>query len=783
MALGDAHQGYSYQDLLCCYYILDDVVKFNISDFYIDVKEYKEDRFDDFTILHSDAVYKKQVKYSNEQNNHTLTKNDLANDGNYQLALFSLYSSWISSIKPKTYVRLCLAWNSPDANLTDLMDELLMEGSFSGFQTRVFQFNIDKFWPAAGTPPQGWNKFKQQQIDRQKFSEFLTYLTIELELPKFSEDLYQPGPLEKLVLDKVEGLGIGYFPNDHYKKQEFAAALLAKVRKHRSSGVAFTTADFYDNFSIKTDYGAIQQVFPINENQKIETVSIYDQLILELKAHQRISLTGEPGMGKSWLVENFKKYVTGTEIHLIRHLCYTDLNDQFQKERIQINVFYANLIKEILDIFPKLKDSKAKVYASDLEELNLLLSAIDEETILVIDGIDHIERIYQFRNLSVDLKRSEIDILHAINKLTPSPFVKILSISQPITELVELDHFHSILIPRWAHSEIERYLNKCGIEDQLVADDQKLSQYLDQKVCGNPLYLRYIVEEIQNLESIDLEHLQQIPHYDAGLKGYYQYLLSKLSLKEQIPRILSGINFSVTTNELQEITGEGKLVEKSLETLRPVIKLNVSQNGYSIYHESFRRYIIDQLIKNQISLERTVYNPIISWFEEKGVFEYSKSYRFYFQYIHESGKSEKALSFATIDFVWKSAFHGHHWEVIDANLKYINKAVLNHGTIPQLFISTELSRVISMTEDAFNETLLSYLKAVGNLEGYQKVADYLVYEGTPTLGFELGLKACQLCFLNNMKAPWQIYLDYYRGTKIDITPEMFALILACILWR
>lgn len=777
MALGDAHQGYSYQDLLCCYFILDDVIRFNTSDFFIDLKEYKEDRFDDLTINHSDAVYKKQFKYSNEKNNHTLTKDDLANDGNYQLALFSLYKSWVSSSKPKTYVRLCLAWNIPDINLGDLMEELYMEGSFPAFKTRVFQFDIEKFWPVGGTPPKGWNKFKQQKIDHKDFSEFLKYLTIELELPKFSEDLYQPGALEKLVLDKVESLGMGYYPNDHYKKQEFASALLAKVRKHRSSGVPMSTADFYDYFRIKTDYGAIQQVFPVNENQKIETISIYEQLISELANHQRISLTGEPGMGKSWLVENFKKHIAGTEIHLIRHLCYTDISDQLQTQRIQINVLYANLIKEILDVFPKLKGSKSKVYASDLHELNLLLAAIDEDTILVIDGIDHIERIYQFRNLSIDLNRSEIDILHAINKLKPSAHVKILAISQPITELKELDNFYPMSIPRWGEAEIESYLLKCGVDNILIDGNQKLSQYLNLKVAGNPLYLRYIVEELHNLDQIDFDHLQQIPVYDSGLRNYYQYLLGKLNLKEQIPRILSGVSFSVTLSELQEITGEGNLVSESLDMLKPVIKLNVSQNGYSIYHESFRRFIIDQLISNQISIEKTVYNPIISWFEEKGIFTYPKSYRFYFQYIHESGKLEKALEFATIDFVWNSAFHGHHWEIIANNLKYINKAVLNMGSIPQLFIITELSRVISMTEDAFKETLLSYLKAVGNLEGFQKVADYLVYEGSPTLSLELGLKACQLCFLNNMQAPWQVYLDYFRGANVEITTEMFSLIL------
>ncbi|WP_431294499.1 hypothetical protein [Pedobacter sp. P26] len=83
---------------------------------------------------------------------------------------------------------------------------------------------------------------------------------------------------------------------------------------------------------------------------------------------------------------------------------------------MQVNTFYANLIKELLEIFPKLKEYKRKYFANDLEELNLLLSEVDEETILVIDGLDHIERIYRFSNMGEETPHVEIEILSAINE-------------------------------------------------------------------------------------------------------------------------------------------------------------------------------------------------------------------------------------------------------------------------------------------------------------------------------------------------------------------------------
>jgi len=80
MALNNAHEGYEYQDLLTCYFILKEINNENEATFSVDRKEFKEDIIDDLTISNSSGSFKKQIKYSNETVGHVLAKDDLSND-------------------------------------------------------------------------------------------------------------------------------------------------------------------------------------------------------------------------------------------------------------------------------------------------------------------------------------------------------------------------------------------------------------------------------------------------------------------------------------------------------------------------------------------------------------------------------------------------------------------------------------------------------------------------------------------------------------------------------
>jgi nucleoside-triphosphatase THEP1 len=779
MALKQAHEGYEYQDLLIAYFILKEILNEVDSTFYIDQKLFTEDVFDDLSIKAPNKLYKKQIKYSNSKTAHILSKEDLSANG-YNLALDDLFFSWQAiPDRNNCEITLCLSWAQPTDELLTILEPLTNKGSFDEFKTSLYSINIDKFWPQSGPPP-SWRKFSNSvnKINRKDFASFLSVIKIEVNFPKFSLDFYNPGELETIFLRQLDRLGIGYYPNNNWKKEEFALSLLAVIKRARSQGLILTTAQLFKEFSIQTDYGSIVQFFPIDKSRNVSPTFFLKSTLKALSENQKITITGEPGSGKSWYAENLKLFAEKKGFRVIRHLCYTDIEDAFQKNRIQLDVFYGNLIKDILIAYPDLKEKKEKRYASDLTELNILLQSISDPTLLIVDGIDHIHRIFKYKNFGNELRAKDVDIIGAINNLILTDHIKIIIITQPIAELNQMSGYKNLIIPRWNEKEVISYLKKNHIPNSTI-ENGLLSSKLSEKSGGNPLYLKYLVSEINKDPK---RNIDQLPQYNHNLTEYYSYILTQLNLKEQVPRILSGVNFSLTKQELKEITGGGLDVEDSLSVMEPIVKSNFSQNGYSIYHESFKRFILEKLVKDEISIEMTVFSPVISWFEKVGFYNHKKAYRHYFPIVYDLNKLEKITDFIKKDFVTESIFHGHQWDYIQNNYRFLVKTALANQDLSQVVLVNEINKIISTTKDEFFENYLGYLETLGLLRGFPYVSDHLVYEGQPTVSLLFGLKVCTLCDSYGHSAPWNLYLKYFEKGKV-IELEDFKLYVKSLIFR
>ncbi len=762
MSLNTAHEGYEYQDLLSAFFILDWILEDIKSTFTIDKKEYESDRFDDLTVQNERGIFKKQIKYSNNYIDHSLVKSDLSTDGPYGLAIDELFKSWHSHPDKKSVnIRLCLAWNEPTDELTDILISSTDIKSFTSHDTKLYKINAQELWPENQKPLPNWKRFreKSKDINRDEFIEFCKHLTIETNLPKSSTFIYEPDKLEKIVLDQTDRLGIGSFPNNAWKKEEFILSLLALIKKSRSKGTQILTQDIFNHFQIKTDYGSIEQNFPIDASRNIPLSERISSFILKLNQERKVILVGEPESGKSWFIENLIKALNEENVNTIKHYCYTEIQDKYQKERIKIDVFYGNLISDILNIYPHLKEKKRQRYASNLSELNLLIENIDEPTVLIIDGLDHIQRIYNYRPYH-DIAISDIEIINEINKIRHSKYLSILIASQPIAELDNISGFSKSSLPIWNKSDVVELMSKLYIDDSEIGS-QNLSDLLLKKSAGNPLYLTYLVEELKSTPKLNEDVLNSIPSYSFNLKEYYSYLLSKLNLKENVALVLSAVNFSLTKKELKEITGLGSFVDDSLNLLKPVLRQNQSSSGYLIYHESFRRFIIEHLKTKEIVEER-IFLPIISWFEKLDFYNYPKAFRFYLQVLIDGGYFSKALIYISKDFIKKSVCAGQPWEIIENNYYLLVKAGTETQNFQKVILLNELNKTLSGTEDAYNESFSNYIEALGCKYGFNQVADFLVFEGKPTLTLQQGLKVCYLIDKRRKVAPWEYYSEYFK---------------------
>ncbi|MFH0974951.1 MAG: ATP-binding protein [Spirochaetota bacterium] len=769
MSLNTAHEGYEYQDLLTAYFILDWILEDVESTFYIDKKEYDSDKFDDLTIKNDKGSFKRQIKYSNLESNHSLTKKDLSTDSSYNLAIDELFTSWHNyPDKNSLDVRLCLAWNEPEDDLLDVLEIASKQKTFINHNTFLHKINPHKLWPENQKPIDTWRRFKakSENINRDDFIGFCNVFLIETNFPKFSLNIDEPDKLEKIILDQVDRLGIGIFPNNKRSKEEFILSLTSLIRNSRSKGTPITTKDIFKRFEIVTDFGSIEQNFPIDESKNIllhENISSFIQII---KLNKKIILTGEPGSGKSWFINNLINELKSNNINVIRHYCYTDLQDKFQKDRIRRDIFYGNLISDTLALYPDLIRKKQQRYASNLTELNLLINNIDEPTILIIDGLDHIQRIFNYRPYH-DLTLSDIDIVNEINNINTSENLFIIVASQPIQELENIKEFFQISLPSWTIDNVKDLMIKLFLDD-LEIDEQVLSDVLFEKSSGNPLYLTYLIQELKTKPEITLDIINTLPPYSYNLIEYYNYLLSKLNLKENVPLVLSAVNFNLTKHELKQITGLGDFVDESLNLLKPVLKQNKTSSGYSIYHESFRRFIIEYL-KSKDIIEEKIFRPVIDWLESLDFYTYPKAYRYYLQLLIDSGDSLKPLKFISKDFIKNCVYFGHPWEIIENNYYFLTVAGTESEDIEKIILLNEINKTLIGIKEEYNDYFLFYIEAFGHNKDFESVANFLVFEGNPTLEKKQGIRVCYLIDSNNKVAPWEYYSDYFKeGESIEL---------------
>lgn len=769
MSLNLAHEGYEYQDLLSAYFILKWILDDVKTTFLIDRKEYTIDKFDDITIKNEHGIFKNQIKYSNNDSNHSLQKSDLSTDGTYKLSIDTLFHSWVSNArKYDTEIRLCLAWNEPTDGLLEILNPIISIGTFKNHKTNQYKIDVEKLWPNGKEPIKNWKRFKRESknIDRNLFIEFCDKLIIETNFPKSSTYIYEPDELEKIVLDQVERLGIGIFPNNNWKKEEFVLSLVALIKKARSKNIQITTVEIFSQFQIKTDFGSIEQNFPIDNSKNITLKNQVELFLKNLNIDKRIILTGEPGSGKSWFISNLIIALKKKNIKTIKHYCYTDIQDRFQKERIKINVFYGNLISDLIKIYPHLQNVKRYKYASNLSELNLLIENIDEPTVLIIDGLDHIERVHSLRP-NTDVSINEIEIINEISKIKCTNYLSIVVASQPISELDNIVGYKKTTVLSWTIQEVRELMSKLYVSDVRIEGDS-LSEILLNKSKGNPLYLTYLIEEIKNIQVLNKDILSILPPYSFNLENYYSYLLSKLNLREQIPQVLSSVNFSLTEAELKEITGLGSFVNESLDLLRPVIKQNFSSNGYVIYHESFRRFIIEYLRKKGINVEKIVFLPVIKWFEKLDFFSYPKAYRYYLQVLIDGEYYKEAVGFISKDFVKNSIYAGQPWSIIKNNYYFLLKAATEEKNVSLIILLNEINKVLSSTEDSYDEAFSLYIESLKHCYNVNRVIDFLTFEGQPTLSLHKGLNVCYLIDDKNAVAPWDQYFQYFeKGEKIN----------------
>ncbi len=758
------HEGYEYQDYFTVSIILQLMLRQTDAEIIIDRKDFSGDKFDDLKVKTLNSTTEFQIKYSDDEGSHKLTKDDFANGNGHGTALSDLFVSWKTRKESKnnTQIKLCLAWNRPTDN--DPIVEFLkpIQEQTLPFSIAAYSFDGEAFWPVDNLPPKTWRKFnlaiKSGVIDREDFLLFCNELTIFLEMPKASLDLKNPGGIENIIIRQVEKLGVGIYPNDSLNLEEVIYKLATEVKHSRAMGNSLYTNTLMGRLGFIMDYGKFDQRFPVDSAHKVILDDEIERLYGTIRDSKRVIITGNPGSGKSWLVDEFIDKLENEDSKVIHYNCFQSLQDTNSLERIRVTSLYGNLVSQIVEQCPELVEHKNTIFGADKAELENLLRFIGEKFYLVVDGLDHISREY---DLHKDLiSRSETEIISELLGIHFPDNCYVIISSQPIDVLDKFkDNGYCVFeIEPWGIKQTKSLMATFQINDDIIKEDDSssISKYLLKKSQGNALYLSYILRQLRD-SNVDKKLIDEIPDYDISLSEYYSYLYKKVHNNRTV-NALCGADFYLSLDDLMEITGDGEFVKCDISVLQPLLIENVLSGGFSIYHESFRRFVLSSLRDKKVDLERNVYGILADWLQEKPFFEFDKSFYYLTELLYKVKRDDENIALIEKEFVLKSVSEGYSRKRIRMNLNCIIRSAGRSRNLVALVTAGEL---LAMLDDMneFESTGEEYFQAICDIKGASKLNQLMQIDGKPTFDKNTGRLACYISSKAGCTPWWELYLD------------------------
>lgn len=764
--LTPAHQGYRYQDIFTAYFMMRCLAE-RYDSISVDKKRFYGDIFDDIHIRQGKSYSHYQLKSSRDRSKRFHYSQLLQMSSDIRIDL--LFESFLQSDSNEDLYFLCATWQAPE-DMVFLFEAQTIR-SIHNSSSVSFNLDANAIWPIDSAPV--WEPLQNKKYNRLKFVEFCNVFTIELALPISSETLSEPSLLEQELINLVKyKVGVGSYPNQDRDPTDFSALAISLAYLARTQNATHTPNSIELELGLRTDFGKLNQNFPVNFDVFVSRQSFEESLISNAKKLNHQIVLGSPGAGKSWSLTQLSRKLEEQGVCVAKHYCYLEPGDEELERRISTESVFANLLYELSSKNASLRDSLTSRYSSSIESLNEAIKVASEQedlVVLIIDGLDHINRIL---SESKQLSFFDTDIVGLICSLSLPDNVVLILGSQPGEHIEKLtehlgDRVYRNIVPSWNRFEIEALIHSLKISyyrDNYfsIAFDTVIDTVLI-KSEGNPLYATFLIKDLLNASDKSTDQnlddwLELKPDLNGNITSYYQYIFSNIDEGTLlIANILGLIDFGITIDEIkQALPLLAPIVDSSIKHLSPILTDVTGQGGVRIYHESFRRFVVDnQPNANHIS---HVLQPITEWFINIGFFESAKSYRFLLVLLRRQKDAHKVIDIVTTDFISKSVEFGHPEIAIKKNLDIAIEVASHLKSWSSLTRLAELKRSLHTCFEEKLHDQFSYWETFTKVHGAELTTDRLIFDGIPTLPTRLGLAVCGLIDDAGYVAPWREYL-------------------------
>lgn len=416
----------------------------------------------------------------------------------------------------------------------------------------------------------------------------------------------------------------------------------------------------------------IPQSFLIPDNYCLPDKEFHNFIFKKITTSkgQVISITGEPGKGKSTYLSYLYKKLEENGFPTIRHHYFLAIQDKTQ-DRLNFRTIAESLFSQIKN---KYKD--IELSSTEAENLNVILKKCaayykkqQKPFILIIDGLDHV-----WRDNGKDIKP-----LDAIFKeLLPVCDNLVLIVgTQPIDgkQLPQtLLHYSPkkewFVLPFMSGNSILQYL-KYQIEAKRlylnVNDDLKekelaeISNELLKVTSGYPLHVIYSCEFLSlNGTPLSSWIIKELPPCDSNnIESYYVRLWQSLNYKQKdILHLCSGFSFIWPRNAFPIILEDQDVTQPNLNAVLHL--LYQGKSGVKPFHESLVVFIKKQEDHDErISI---LIGKVCTWLEQNAS-EYLKQI-YKWLYMSQNGNSKPLREGITREWLIERLTEGYDHEQI-----------------------------------------------------------------------------------------------------------------------
>lgn len=780
--LASAHRGYQYQDLVTALALVD-VVLGRILTPAVDRKFFEQDIFDDLTtITVAGSRQRLQIKHASDSNKPLdLTSFSTQRRGirlDHLVTAITRDSDFFPTLADQTIYRLIFTDIAPiDSSLCELLQPVKNAGGPTGLglPTVTFKFDVDALLRLRGTPYDRGQLADVlsglQAMPLEKVKSALDRMRVETSSPGYSGDLSNPGPAEELLLKRVrDEIGAGSFPNQNRPPIDFAAGLILAAQSARTGKGDVDVHSLTRRIQLRTDYGAVLSATPVDPKVEVRRDKLVETIIRQVSDTAakggRVTVTGPPGQGKSWISDQLAVTLKHKGWLVASHYCYLGEADHQRDSRVLLESIFGSLVARVEEVDSSLVSANLPRYSADRNALEQTLekavNRFPAGVAIIVDGLDHVSRVIS-PGTSSD---ASLLVCKALAEIELPAGSALIVLSQPGTHLDPMSEATTIPLEGMSAGELGE-LARRTMPDSEGNLDANFLEALNSRSAGNALYATYLCREAARRDH-DLfpeaaEAVNAMPDFDGTLRGYYEYLYQAVESDTWlVAERLAIAPFGMTITELKEL-GSGHRVEAALLALEPVIRDSVG-TGVRFYHESFGRYVRERLAAQPGAVQELL-STLTTWLANRGIFEDQRAFRWLIPILAEQQLHSRVVELFSADFVLRALMNSFAPRLILGNIALGAASAATVGDWPSAARLIQIANSAHMYAFERFDLMVDFTDVQGRYVDPQTLADRMLDDGRLIMSGREGLLRSAAIDALGAVAPWSICLDAYERER------------------